>query len=900
MSDPKRQSVTLQPGARLGPYEILSLLGAGGMGEVYRARDTRLARDVALKILPGPTGEDSGRFRRFQSEAKAAAALSHPNIVAVYDIGQEAGTPYIVSELVLGGTLTKLLERGPLTVKRLLDLAIPMAEAFAAAHASGIVHRDLKPDNILLSRDGPPKVADFGLAKYFQPNPSEGSRGTTLPDDRTREGMIVGTVGYMSPEQAQGTTVDYRSDQFSFGSVLYEMATGRRAFHGKSAVETLAAIINEEPEPIGTLTPNIPAPLRWIVERCHAKDPKHRYASTEDLARDLSTVRLHLTEVSGSGAMAALRPRRGRLLWPLAVVAAAFSILLAVGVLRLRPPAASLPLKILSSVVVPESFILDPDIGTVALSPEGDRLLFCVRGLEEDGRRSIWVRALSEPVPRRLPAADWGRQPFWSADGRSIAYFRPGLEKLVAIDSSGGAERTICAASDGYGGAWNRDGVILFSPDVDAPLFRVSASGGEPAPVTRLDPQRHEWSHRWPSFLPDGRHFLFLSLTTKIQTGDDPDAAIFVGSLDSTNSTQLLRVKSRAIYSPDGYLLWVGARGALMAQPFDVRRLRLTGVPVPVAEGVFRLSRGRAGFSVSRNGILAYEVEPPPKRLAWFDRKGKELDFFEPPGNPSGIRLSPDGQKLAALVADSEKRNAIWIYDLARRAGSVITAGSYDHSLPVWSPDGRQIAYSSSRASSQEICVRPSSGGGSEEILLRSDQHAIPTDWSPDGKTILFDRWKNQKASGDVWALPLAGDRKPYPVLQTELDEFGARFSPDGRWIVYGSSDGDHNGVYVHSFESPGERKQVSTGPGAWNPVWGRDGREIFYQDNSDPIMTVDVTVQGNQLRLGVPKPLFTWSAIEGGFDVSSDGQRFLVSTPGPKANQTITLVHNWAAGLKP
>jgi serine/threonine protein kinase len=860
------------------------------MGEVYRARDTRLKRDVALKILTGAATQDSGRFKRFQTEAESTAALSHPNIVAVYDVGQENETPYIVSELVSGGTLTSLLARGPLPVRRLLDLAIPVAEGLSAAHARGIVHRDLKPDNILLTADGSPKIADFGLAKYFRPSQdAESSQLMTLTDDRTKEGTIVGTVSYMSPEQAKGEPVDFRSDQFSFGLLLYEMATGTRAFRKATAVQTLAAIVQEEPEPISKLNPTLPAPLRWIIERCLSKEPRQRYASTEDLARDLASVKEHLSEVSGSGEPAAAAPRRRiRLPWLIAA-AALLAAVLAANYFR-RPPLP--PRSIRASLILPEK----TSLGSLALSPDGGRLAFTA-GTSLD-RSFLWIRALDEGATKPVMVRGDPLFPFWSPDSRFVAFFSDG--KLRRVDAGGGAIQTVCETQPvGAGGTWGADGTIVFAPGMASALYRVAATGGQPVEVTKLDASRHERSHRHPFFLPDGQHFLY----TAMGFGSAPDA-IRVASLDRKLDKALVQTADANCIYARGHLLYVRER-TLLAQPFDLGRLEIAGPPVPIAPHVRGPNAGSHLFSAAERLLVFAEAVSRPSTLLWLDRLGSINGSLGEPGLFGNPRLSLDGRKVAVDVDDPSRETAdVWIYDVATGARTKFGAvfGSMDLTGPVWSPEGDRLLFASDRKVKGHfnLFVRRIDGA-SEELLLESSDQNVPEDWSADGRFVSFLTVPGKgRRNIQIWILAMTGDRKAFPFATEANIQEESRFSPDGRWIAYKSDESGTYEIYVRAFPGPGGKWQVSTAGGS-NPLWRRGGKELFYLSLDGKLMTVPIRPDG-AFQAGRPAPLFAVQPIPriASDDVTPDGRRFLIKSPsGEQGSAPLTLLTDWTALLR-
>jgi Tol biopolymer transport system component len=894
-SDVSFLPLALPSGTHLGPYEIVSPLGAGGMGEVYRARDTRLSRVVALKILTGEVTRDSARFRRFQTEAQSSAALSHPNIVSVYDVGEEGGTPYIVSELVEGTTLAGALGPGPFPTKRVLDLAVGIAEGLAAAHAQGIVHRDLKPSNILLTAGGVPKIADFGLAKYFRPSSDpEGSHLTTLPDERTSEGTILGTVGYMSPEQAKGEPADFRSDQFSFGAMLYEMVTGKRAFQRSSSVQTLAAIVQAEPEPIASQDSRVPAPMRWIVERCLAKDPRSRYASTEDLARDLAILREHISELrEGESALpSAPRRRSRRLLAWVAVIATVLFCGLAAGFFaRGRARVASEPrplMRLNLTFPAAESPVMVPN-PILALSPDGTRLVYAGRSAEGS---QLYVRPLDQFAATPIAGTDGAEAPFFSPDGQWVGFWAD--RKLKKVSLAGGRPVTLCEATLFRGGSWCPDGTILFNPYGQAGLWRVSDNGGAAKPFTTLNPQKGELTHRWPEVLPGGKAAIF---TIHGMTGNYDNARIGLVMLETGERRTLLEGGTDARYSPTGHLLYLRA-GSIVAVPFDLERLAVTGPPVPVLDGVGVYEfAGFANYAFSPAGNLVYFPRDPrqfEKELVWVDRKGAVRPLTEIRRAYRQVRLSPDGRR-AAVATGGEPDNDIWLYDLARNSWDRLTSGGLNNS-PVWSSDGQHLAFASSRNGSLNPFWMPIDRSQPAEQLVKANEWMFPTSLSPDGHTMILVTW-DPVTGQDISILSLDGDRKLRPVVQTPAAESEARFSPDGHWIAYSSNESGRSEVYVIAYPGPGGRSPISTG-GGQNPRWSRDGRELFYLSHEN-LMVATVETRP-QFRAGPPKSLFEVGNVND-YDVAPDGQRFImIRTPvHASAPASLSVVLGWFDEVK-
>ncbi|MGH9316728.1 MAG: protein kinase domain-containing protein [Thermoanaerobaculia bacterium] len=887
--------MTLAAGTRLGPYEITGALGAGGMGEVYKARDTRLERTVAIKVLPSHMSSSPDSRQRFEREAKTISQLSHPHICALHDVGREGETDYLVMEYLEGETLSERLVKGPLPLEQTLRFGIEIADALDKAHRQGIVHRDLKPGNVMLTKSGV-KLLDFGLAKAMAPAPSQGSL-TALPTQQglTQEGTVLGTFQYMAPEQLEGKEADARTDIFAFGAVFYEMVAGRKAFTGATRASLITAIMSADPAPLSTIQPMSAPALDRVVKTCLAKDPEGRWQSAADLRNELSWIAQGASEVA-----AAVHPpakARERLAWLIATLAAA-GLVLDLWVLR-RAPSDIHPVRFL--VYPPEKSVLNSvgrDAGPVVISPDGRRLAFVAT--TSDGRKRLFVRPLESLSAQALDATDGASFPFWSADSRFIAFFAEG--KLKKVEASGGAVQSLCDAPLGRGGTWNRGGDIVFAPGPYDPLFRVSSGGGAATPITAIDEKTHELSHRFPQFLPDGRHFLYLGFSTTVSLSE-PNRSVYVGSLDSLEPKFLFRTNSRAGYAASGYLLFV-REGNLLAMPFDVRGLRVSGEPAPIAAPVESdLNLASALFSTSENGALVYQAAGVPvlSQLFWFDREGRKVGADVPLRDCEDPRLSPDGRRVAVNCTGRQSGdNPISLYDFDRNAASRFTfSHSYEH-YPSWSPDGSRIVFDSNRNGPADIFVKALSGAGGEQLLLHSKEAKAPTDWSPDGKLIVFQRL-DPKTKWDLWALPASGGGKPTPVVQTAFNEMAGQLSPDGRWLAYASDESGHWEVYVTTFPGPGGKWQISTGGGA-QPRWRRDGKEIFYLASDRKLMAADIKAEGS-FAAGVPRPLFETQARYLGniaYDVSADGQRFLINTViVQEASPPLTVVLNWTEGLK-
>jgi Tol biopolymer transport system component len=888
--------MTLAAGARLGPYEILAPLGAGGMGEVYRARDTRLERTVAVKVLSAAMSSSPEVRQRFEREAKTISKLSHPHICALYDVGREGQTDYLVMELLEGETLTERLAKGAVPVDQTLRYGQEIAGALDKAHRQGIVHRDLKPGNVMLTKSGV-KLLDFGLAKGFE-GPKEQGNLTSLPTRQglTQEGTILGTFQYMAPEQLEGKDADARTDIFAFGATLYEMATGKKAFSGATQASLIGAILHMEPQSISAEQPASPPALDRIVRTCLAKDPEDRWQSAADIKRELRWIAEGSADgIAAPTAAGSMRRNRERLAWVLAV----FALLSTMGLAFVHFREAPIEPRPVRFVVFPPDQTTHgggPAAPQSAVSPDGRYLAFVATTLDRTSQ--LWVRPLESLAAQKLTGTEDASYPFWSPDSRFIGFFTPG--KLKKVDVFGGPPQALCDAPDGNGGTWNRNGVIVFAPDRWGGLARVSATGGIPAAITALDRRRQETAHVWPQFLPDGRHFLYLVLS-----GRRENRGIYIHSLASENAGLVLRTEVRAAYTPPGYLLFV-RQGTLMAQRFDPNRLQLTGEPVRVAEQVsYNPSNGRNTLTASENGVIAYRIGNtggvPMSELVWFDREGNRIGPAAEAGLYVRPRLSPDGKRIAVQRRDPQTgTDDIWLVDLARSTVSRLTFDPSSQTHPTWSPDGSRIVFTSDQDGLSNLYQRLSSGAGGEELLLSSDTSKYVTDWSPDGRFIAYEEMGSGTGS-DLWVLPLSGDRKPIPFLRTEFYEGQGQFSPDGRWMAYVSNESGRAEVYVQAFPASGGKWQISTA-GGFFPRWRGDGKELFYRAADRKIMAVSVQADST-LRVGQPRALFEIRVSDvpvNPYTVSADGQRFLVNTPTEESNASpITVVLNWTAELK-
>jgi eukaryotic-like serine/threonine-protein kinase len=886
--------MSLTSGTKLGPYEIQSPLGAGGMGEVYRARDVRLDRVVAVKVLPSHLSSSPELKQRMEREARAISALNHPRICHLYDIGSHDGTDYLVMEFLEGETLAERLRKGGLPLPEVLKIAIAIAEALTAAHRQGIVHRDLKPGNIMLTQAGA-KLMDFGLAKSI--SPSLGVSGSSPPllsaartmsaagpmSPLTTAGAIIGTIQYMAPEQLEGKEADARSDLFALGAILYEMVTGNRPFAGRSQISIASAILDQEPEPITATHPLTPPVFEHVVATCLAKNPEDRFQSAHDL-------RLQLNWIADGKTPTAKPAEYGRTKRPpiLAAVACLLALLLIASMIWWH---VSRPAERTEYFSAPLPF----SARDVAVAPNGHTV--AVVGRDSERKNVLWIYEPGSPQARAIPNTEGASFPFWSPDGGSLGFFADG--KLKRVDLSGGAEQTLCDAPTGRGGAWNKDGVIVFTPTgvLGVGLYRVAASGGTPTQITFPDRASKEDSHRWPAFLPDGNHFLYLAMNL---SGADVMSSIYVGALDSNEKHLITHAEANAAYVAPGYLLFYREK-TLFAQRFDTKNFELIAEPTPVLTDIQYAPRiQRAVFASTESSVLVAQkssAESGTSQLLWFDRHGQQVGVATKPGIYGNIAVSPNGKVVAAESLDVATNNTdLWTYDLENGSAKRLTFDPAIDSTPLWSPDGTRLVFTSDREQKFNLYVKNADGSQEEKLIPQDGPDRFPEDWSHDGKYVIYQR------GNDLWYVTLP-DLTANVFLKAGSAPNVARFSPDGKWVAYASSESGRWEIYVTSFPGAQGKWQVSNA-GGQQLKWRSDGKELFYLAPDGKIMAVPVTVGAN-FDAGTPVALFQANPREMiatterfDYDVSKDGQRFLINTELKSALTPMSVVMSWTASL--
>jgi Tol biopolymer transport system component len=891
--------MAILPGRRLGPYEILSAIGAGGMGEVYRARDRKLGRDVAIKVLPANFVNDPERLSRFQREARMLAALNHANIATIYGLEQCDGVACLVMELVSGETLAERVKSGPLGIEEALKIAAQIAEALEAAHEKSIIHRDLKPANVKLTSEGKVKVLDFGLAKAFAGDMEtyDPANSPTMSAAATMQGMILGTAAYMSPEQARGKSVDKRTDIWAFGCLLYELLTGKQAFAGEDITEILAAVVKSEPD--WNLVPtNTPPAVRLLLKRCLQKDRTLRL-------RDAGDARIEILEaLSNPPGMSAdiAAPAKGiRAL-------GRRELFLGVGVLLLVAMIASLvtwnlkPSPALSVQSVTRTVINLPpgqqlaglEVGpAVALSPDGTHLAYVARQADT---QQLYVRALDSVEARPIPGTEGASIPFFSPDGQSLGFFAGGELKKIAVN--GGAAVTLGEAAFPRGASWGSQGMIAFAPTTAGTIQQVSGAGGTPQPLTHFE--KGEGSHRWPDVLPGGKGIVFVAGPA---TGSWTNAQVAVLSLGAGERRDLTSGGTHPRYASSGHLVYAQG-GNLMAVPFDPQRLTTTGTAIPVVEGVLQSAfNGGAQYSISATGSLVYVpggIQAAQLKMVWVNRNGAEQPVAAPARAYLNPRISPDGRRVAVTITEQEAQT--WLYDLSREALTRLTFEGNANTYPIWTPDGKRIAFTSNKEGPLNIYWQLADGSGGLERLTTGQYPVTASSWSTDGQFLAYIE-TNPTTGWDIWVLRM-GDRKPQPFLRTPSTEGAPRFSPDGRWLAYISDESGHREIYVQPYPGPGGKWQIST-EGGTEPVWNPNGRELFYR-SGDKMMAVDIAAQPGFVA-GKPRMLFEGQyqptpVTFPNYDVTSDGQRFLMLKPTEQAQAAptqINVVLNWFEELK-
>ncbi len=890
--------MTVCAGTKFGPYEIESPLGIGGMGEVYRARDVRLDRAVAIKVLASHLSSSPELKQRMEREARAISALNHPQICHLYDIGSQDGTDYLVMELLEGETLAERLRKGAMPLNEVLKIAIAVAEALTVAHRQGIVHRDLKPGNIMLTRTGA-KLMDFGLAKTTTPGLGvSGSNAPLLSAARTMTeaspmsplttaGAVIGTIQYMAPEQLEGKEADPRSDLFAVGAILYETVTGNRPFAGRSQISVASAILEKEPEPITAAYPLIPPAFEQVVTTCLAKNPDDRFQSAHDLKLQLKWI----AEGKSFGAKASEQPRPKRE-GILIALACALGVLLIASVVLWRST-RPVPQTAYYSAPLPFS------ARELSVAPNGHTV--AIIGRDSERKNMLWIYEPGSAQARAIPNTEGANFPFWSPDGGSLGFFADG--KLKRVDLSGGPVRTLCEAATGRGGTWNQDGVIIFTPTgvLGVGLYRVAASGGTPTQITFPDRANKEDSHRWAEFLPDGNHFLYLAMNL---SGARVMSSIYVGALDSNEKRFVTQAEANAAYVAPGYLLFYRDR-TLFAQHFDAKKLELNGEPAPVLTDIQYAPRiQRAVFASTESGVLVAQKSSEDtgevngaSQLLWFDRHGQQVGVATKPGIYGNIALSPNGKMVAAESLDVDTNNTdLWRYDLENGGAKRLTFDPAIDSTPLWSPDGTRLVFTSDREQKFNLYVKNADGSQEEKLIPQDGPDRVPEDWSHDGKYVLYQR------GTDLWYVT-------FPELTANVFLKGAsapnvtRFSPDGKWVAYASNESGREEIYVTSFPGAQGKWQVSNAGGE-QPKWRSDGKELFYLAPDGKMMALPVT-EGANFDAGTPAALFQANPRQMiatserfDYDVSKDGQRFLINTELKSGLTPMSVVVNWTANL--
>jgi Tol biopolymer transport system component/tRNA A-37 threonylcarbamoyl transferase component Bud32 len=890
--------MAILPGRRLGPYEILSAIGAGGMGEVYKARDTRLERTVAIKVLPTHLADREELRERFEREAKTVASLNHPHICTLYDTGHQDDIDFLVMEYIEGETLAQRLQKGPLPIQQVLQYAIEIADALDKAHRKGITHRDLKPGNVMLTKSGT-KLLDFGLAKLKQEAApaTPDSQLPTMKSAVTAEGTILGTLQYMAPEQVEGKQgeIDARTDIFAFGAVVYEMATGRKAFEGKTSASVMAAILKDEPPAMSSLTPMTPPALDRVVKKCLAKEPDQRWQTASDLCEELRWISESGSQTTSGPTVAAqgvgMLGQRGLIFGLGALLLGAAISGIAIWNLKPTPPVPR-PVSRYTITLPPGQQLAGLFYGSaVALSPDGTHLAYSAN---QSGTQQIYLRAMDSLEAKPISGTDGAANPFFSPDGQWVGFFAGGKLKKVSVN--GGSAQTLSDAGIPFGANWSSQGMIAFQPGSVSVIQQVPVAGGTPQPLTHLE--KGETSHRWPEFLPGGKGVLFAAGTS---AGDFSNAQVAVESIGAGERRNLAQGGTNPRYALSGHLVYA-QMGNLMAMLFDPQRLTGTGAAVPVVDGVTESISGGAQYSFSDTGSLVYVsgvTLATQTRLVWVSRTGAEQLLAAPTHDYTDPELSPDGRRIAVGIL--EKESLVWLYDLSRDTLTRLTFEGNYNIATSWTPDGKRVAFSSNKEGPRNLFWQLADGSGGLERLTTSDYTQLPGNWSPDGQLLVFTEI-NSSTGYDIWVLRL-GDRKAQPFLRTRFNEGAPRFSPDGRWLAYFSDESGRREIYVQPYPGPGGKWQIST-EGGTEPVWNPNGRELFYRSGNN-MMAVDIATQPS-FTTGKPRMLFEGVYEPAGgsvpyYDVSPDGQRFLMLKPVEQAAgpRQINVVLNWFEELK-
>jgi len=898
--------MNLSPGNRLGPYEIIGKLGSGGMGEVYRARDTRLNRDVAVKVLPDAFASDPDRLARFTREAQTLAALNHPNIAHVHGLEEAGSVRALVMELVDGDDLSAVIARGPIAVEDALPLAKQIADALEAAHDQGIVHRDLKPGNIKVRADGTVKVLDFGLAKALAPAGAESSSGPsnspTLTAHATQMGMILGTAAYMAPEQARGKSVDRRADIWAFGVVFYEMLTGRRMFEGEETSDVLAAVLRQEVN-WSALPAATPPSVRRLLRRCLDRDPRKRLSAISDARLDIDDA---ISAPAGGDGPAAPAPAApvapvGPTLMSRLLPALAGVIVTALVAYLAWPKAAPAagtstdPLARLS-ILAPPGEQIYPDSSGVAISPDGTMVAFIVGSMLR-ADTELWVRSLNTMKATRLEAGAGANLPFWSPDGRRVGYFT--TTKLKTIAASGGRAETVCDAPSGRGAVWTPNNEIFFAPDAAGPLFRVAATGGTPTPLTELDAAKKENGHRFPQLLPDGEHVLYVSLPAR-----NGKFGVFAVSLKDKSTVSIGAMDAMPVYAEPGWLVYA-RQGVLAAVPFDPRGLKITGQPVTLEDEPTTILDPATNFtaspsvSLAPSGSLAYYSSPSINTVAtWYDTSGVQKGMVNvPPGHYESAVIAPDGMRAVFVRSTSPSESGLWLVDLARASASPLSTGAGRNDSPVWSPNGLKVVFATDRSGAQSFFVKTVNDAAPEQPLYESDAlFKVPSAWAPGGDTIVMtqlDRNSNQ----NIYLMDASGKKPPTLFLQTASRDNGGPVSPDGKWLAYASDDSGRFEIYVQTFPTPGRKTQVSE-QGALGVWWTRDSRQLLFLGADSQTMWRADVIPGSTFATKAPVKLGTLPPGIAFVDMTPDRQRLLAIAPERTSTGSITVVQNWRKAL--